>query len=73
MKDFYYDKIVKMLAKCSCEIFLIQMSSIAVITSFGFIYNEHTAFILKVTLAWTISISGGYIFNEYYSKFKKEY
>lgn len=73
-------KIIKLLAKCSYEIFLIQMLVICVYPE-GLIYElltmagivNHTLvmiiqLILKIIVVFTLSIFLGYYFNLYYNR-----
>lgn len=65
------ERATKMLARCSYEIFLIQMAVIALCPSFNFIANTPARSITKFILIWWISIVGGYFFNIIYNKFTK--
>ena len=68
---FIIDKAVKLLARCSYEIFLVQMAVIAALPRFSFIDNKYFALFLWIIIVWTISLFGGYLFNNVYSKFLK--
>jgi hypothetical protein len=60
-------KVIKILAKCSYEIFLLQMVLIAFLD--GCIYlNSY----VELVIIWVISIVGGYYFNKVYSKLLKK-
>lgn len=63
----YIDKATKMLARCSYEIFLIQMAVIPLCPSLGFIPNTFLRFIIRFIIIWGTSITGGYYFNMIYS------
>ena len=67
------DRTVKLLAKCSYEIFLVQMAVIAVFPNFNFILNENYAFPLWIAIVWFVSILGGYWFNKTYSNLLIKY
>lgn len=58
---------VKMLAKCSYEIFLLQMVIIAICPTFGFIQNPIAEFIFRIILIFASSILGGFAFNKIYN------
>jgi len=63
----YLEKIVKVLAKCSYEIFLVQMAMCAVIPSFKFIPINCLNVLLRIIIIFAISIVGGYLFHQYYN------
>lgn len=65
------NRTIKFLAKCSYEIFLLQMAVIAILPEFNFIGNKYMAVILWSTVVWTLSLVGGYLFNKVYSNFLK--
>lgn len=65
------DRIVYFLAKCSYEIFLVQMAVIAILPKLSFVNNKYIAFALWVIVVWAISLVGGYLFNTIYSNFLK--
>ena len=65
------DKAVKFVAKCSYEIFLLQMAVIALLPNFSFLKNKYGALVLSVISVWTLSLVGGYLFNKLYSIFLK--
>ena len=68
-KSTLIDKFVKMLAKCSYEIFLVQMAACLFVPSIIDISNKYLNFGLTVSLIFIISILGGYLFNILYNKF----
>jgi peptidoglycan/LPS O-acetylase OafA/YrhL len=57
------------LARCSYEIFLIQMAVIALIPRFNNLGNKYLALFLWIIVVWAISLIGGYFFNLIYSKY----
>ena len=61
------DKAIKLLAKCSYEIFLVQMAVIAIFPSPYFIENKNFSLFLWILFVWTVSLIGGYFFNKVYS------
>ena len=65
------DRIVQFLAKCSYEIFLVQMAVIPILPKLSFINNKYIALALWIILVWAISLVGGYLFNTIYSNFLK--
>ena len=65
------DRIVQFLAKCSYEIFLVQMAVISILPKLSFVNNKYIAFALWVIVVWAISLVGGYLFNTIYSNFLK--
>ena len=65
------ERTTKMLARCSYEIFLMQMAVIALCPNFKFIANPHARFVFRFILIWVISVVGGYFFNIIYNKFTK--
>lgn len=67
-KFSFIDKTIKFLAKCSYEIFLVQMAVIAVLPRLSFIGNKYIALSLWITVVWILSLAGGYVFNIVYSK-----
>lgn len=70
-KISFIDIIIKFLAKCSYEIFLVQIAVIALLPRFGFIGNKYLALALWITVVWTLSLAGGYVFNRVYSNILK--
>jgi hypothetical protein len=58
----------KTLAKCSYEIFLIQMVIIPMMSQMHFMKNMCLNFCFRTTLVFVISIVGGYLFNKIYNK-----
>lgn len=70
-KVTFVDKTIKFLAKCSYEIFLVQMAVIALLPRFGFIGNKYLALSLWITVVWTLSLAGGFVFNKVYSNILK--
>lgn len=65
----FIDKIIRMLARCSYEIFLVQMAVIVLCPSMDFIGNAYAQLGLRMFFIWTLSIVGGYYFNIVYSNF----
>lgn len=65
-------RITKKLAKCSYEIFLIQMITIPLMPSMNFINNNVLRYTFRTGLIWSLSIIGGYYFNLYYNKSLRE-
>ena len=65
------DRIVQFLAKCSYEIFLVQMAVIPILPKLSFINNKYIALSLWIIVVWVISLLGGYLFNTIYSNFLK--
>lgn len=65
------NKLFKFLAKCSYEIFLIQLAVITILPQFSFIENKYIAYIYWIIVVWITSLAGGYLFNIVYSKFLK--
>lgn len=65
-KSHFMEQCVKMLAKCSYEIFLVQMAVCAVFPSLHFIPNEGFRIATRVISIFVFSIFGGYLFNRYY-------
>lgn len=61
--------ISKTLAKCSYEIFLIQMVIIPMMPQMNFIDNKFVGLGIRTALIFIISIVGGYYFNRIYRKF----
>ena len=61
------------LAKCSCEIFLIQMVIIPIIHQVNFVDNKYLDFCIRTPLVFVISIMGGYCFNKLYNNFMLKY
>lgn len=70
-KISFIDRTIKFLAKCSYEIFLVQMSVIVVLPKFGFIGNKYLALSLWIIVVWISSLVGGYVFNRVYSNILK--
>ena len=60
------EQCVKMLAKCSYEIFLVQMAVCVVFPSLDFIPNEGFRIATRIIFIFAFSILGGYLFNRYY-------
>lgn len=58
---------IKMLARCSYEIFLVQMFVCQVFPSLSCISEGFLRTALKIFLIFAISIIGGYYFNRYYN------
>lgn len=65
------ERTTKLLAKCSYEIFLLQMLACAILPKMNFIENKLLSFGLRFTLIWSFSIIGGYYFNDIYNKILK--
>lgn len=65
-------KSTKLLAKCSYEIFLIQMVMVPFLPQMGFIQNGALRFGVRFTTIWAFSIIGGYYFNIIYGKLIKK-
>lgn len=65
------DRIVQLLAKCSYEIFLVQMAVIPILPKLSFVNNKYIALTLWIIVVWVISLVGGYLFNTIYSNFLK--
>ena len=61
--------ISKILAKCSYEIFLIQMVIIPLMPQMNFTDNKFVGFGIRTALIFIISIIGGYYFNRICRKF----
>lgn len=70
-KISFVDRVIRFLAKCSYEIFLLQMAVIALLPRFGFIGNKYLALFLWITVVWISSLVGGYVFNRVYSNILK--
>lgn len=70
-KISFVDRVIRFLAKCSYEIFLVQMAVIALLPRFGFIGNKYLALFLWITVVWISSLVGGYVFNRVYSNILK--
>lgn len=66
-KIAFVDSTIKFLAKCSYEIFLVQMAVITFLPRFAFIGNKFLALFLWITVVWISSLIGGYVFNRVYS------
>ena len=67
-KCTFIDRFVKMLAKCSYEIFLVQMAACLFVPSIIDLSNKYLNFGLTVSSIFIISILGGYLFNVLYNK-----
>ena len=67
------DKSIKILARCSYEIFLVQMAVIVLCPSLDFIGNAHAQLTFRMILVWTLSIVGGYYFNITYNNFYNKF
>lgn len=68
-----FNKTIKLLAKCSYEIFLTQMAVCTICPSFDFIPNNMIRISFRIILIFAISIIGGYYFNMIYSRFMERY
>lgn len=62
------DFLTRMLARCSYEIFLIQMAAVLLCPSLNFISNIYVRVASRIILIWILSIGGGYYFNIIYNK-----
>lgn len=62
-------KSVKFLAKCSYEIFLLQMVVLPFFPAMDFIENHFLRFGIRTTVVFIICIYGGWLFNGFYNKF----
>lgn len=60
-------RVMKLLAKCSYEIFLMQMVIIPIFPKFHFVSDYHLRFGMRVSLIFAISIIGGILYNRYYN------
>ena len=67
----FIQRVVNLLAKCSYEIFLIQMVSISFMPQMNFIENGTLRWLLWMSTIFIVSILGGYYFNKIYSKYMK--
>lgn len=63
----------KTLAKCSYEIFLIQMVIIPIMHQVNFIDNKYLDFCIRTNLAFVISIMGGYYLHKLNNNFLLKY
>lgn len=70
-KYTFIDRCIKLLAKCSYEIFLIQMAACVLCPNFSLLGNPHLGGLLRTLLIFIISIGGGYYTNAFYKKFLK--
>lgn len=68
----FFIKMTRVLAKCSYEIFLLQMMAVAIMPEMNFIQNNLLRFGMRFTLIWAFSIIGGYYFNIIYNKIIKK-
>lgn len=66
------DKSIKILAKCSYEIFLIQMIMIPVSSRVNVYENVYANWGFRVAIVFFISIAGGYYFNVIYNELLKK-
>lgn len=64
-------KSVKLLAKCSYEIFLLQMVILSIFPAMTFIEDKYLRFGIRTTIIFILCIYGGYLFNGIYSKLLK--
>lgn len=64
---------IKVLAKCSYEIFLIQMVLCVICPYFNFIPIEFLRVILRIIIIFGLSIFGGFYFNKWYGKLMEKY
>ena len=58
---------VKKLAKCSYEIFLIQMIVIPLFPPLAFIPNVYLRFVIRVSFLFVLSIWGGILYHRFYN------
>ena len=65
-KSHFVQISVNMLAKCSYEIFLVQMAVCATFPFLRFIQNDAFRVLTRIVFIFAISIIGGYVFNRYY-------
>jgi hypothetical protein len=73
---YHYDIVQKatgILARCSYEIFLLQMVVIPLFPSMDFITNNVVRDCLRIALMWILSIVGGYYFNTIYNTLLRKY
>lgn len=71
-----YDVVVKatkLLAKCSYEIFLLQMIAVPYMPHFEFIQSSIVEFAVRTIAIWIFSIVGGYYFHVAYGKILKTF
>lgn len=54
---------IMLLAKCSYEIFLLQMIILSIFPAMTFIENHYLRFCIRTTIIFTLCIYGGYLFN----------
>lgn len=66
-KSHLVERGIKMLAKCSYEIFLIQMLVCSVFLSLSFIPNPFIRLVFRILFIFILSIIGGFVFNKYYN------
>lgn len=67
LSNFHYvGKVIKILAKASYEIFLLQMAVCALFPSLNFITIETLRIVIRMISIFSISIVGGCIFNKVY-------
>ncbi|MBR2154089.1 MAG: hypothetical protein IJ901_05695 [Bacteroidaceae bacterium] len=62
-----------LLAKCSYEIFLIQMAIIAIFPKTHFVTDKYLDLGLKALIIFLISIGGGFLFNKFYNRLIAKY
>lgn len=60
--------ITKLLARCSYEIFLVQMLVIPILSQVVFVENKIGQYVIMTVLVFISSIIGGYYFNRIYNK-----
>ena len=70
-KMILIQRVVKLLARCSYEIFLIQMVLIPFMPPMNFIQNGFLRLGLWMSTVFMVSILGGYYFNTLYGKYIK--
>lgn len=66
------EKSIRILSKCSYEIFLLQMLVIQIMPKNEFVNNSILQLCIKMILVFTISIFGGFYFNLFYNRFVKK-
>jgi hypothetical protein len=75
-KLYHYEivqKATRILARCSYEIFMLQMAVIALFPSMDFIENGILRTVVKITLIFIFSIVGGYYYNIIYNALLRKY
>lgn len=67
------EKYIKILARCSYEIFLVQMAVVPLFPQLNFIPDDFARFGIRMILVIAISIIGGYHFNIIYNNILKKF